>query len=338
MRGLTRLVRCIGGGAFALLLTACTTAQEMRTLTIVATVPEGSGTVFLTGNQPELGPWNPALLAMEGMGRERTATLQVEEGTEVRFKFTEGSWAREAVDPNCTVPPDTAVVVTGDMTHQAEIQMFRSPDRECPWQDPLRWENAIKAFEEADRGAMPAPGLILATGSSSIAHWHDTIKSDLAPMEIIPRGFGGSTINDLVHYTPRVVLPYKPAAILVYEGDNDIAGGVFPETVLAKFKEFMDLVRADLPETRLYILAVKPSPSRWDQWPLYAKLNAGLKSLCEADDKCVYIDVASPMLGADGKARPELFGEDMLHMNELGYALWSETVKAAMLPRESGVQ
>ena len=40
----------------------------------------------------------------------------------------------------------------------------------------------------------------------------------------------------------------------------------------------------------------------------------------------VFIDIATPMLGADGQPRAELFLGDRLHMNRAGYALWREIV------------
>jgi len=307
-------------------------AEEMADLTVKVTVPEGTGTVYLAGSLDELGPWNPGLFAMEGMGRERHAKLQVPAGTEVSFKFTAGSWAREAVDMNCMVPPNTTLMVQGDMEHHSTVTRFRSPDQECPWPDPAKWESAIAAFEEEDQKDPPKPGLILCTGSSSMALWHPTLAADLAPLEVLPRGFGGSTINDLMHFADRVVLPYKPSAILVYEGDNDIAAGVFPETVLKRYREFLDLVEEKLPETEVYVLAVKPSTARWDQWERQAKVNDGLRQMAEELDHVTYIDVASPMLGEDGKPRPELFREDNLHMNEQGYALWTEKVREVLLP------
>ena len=41
-----------------------------------------------------------------------------------------------------------------------------------------------------------------------------------------------------------------------------------------------------------------------------------------------FIDLHTPMLGADGLARPELFRADRLHLNERGYALWHELIAA----------
>ena len=40
------------------------------------------------------------------------------------------------------------------------------------------------------------------------------------------------------------------------------------------------------------------------------------------DSLATFVDVFTPMLGADGRPRADLFGPDSLHMNSTGYALW----------------
>ena len=73
--------------------------------------------------------------------------------------------------------------------------------------DPSRWADAISGFD-ANADSRPE-GAIVLTGSSSFARWN-TMEADLAPLTVITRGFGGSTMADLLHYVDRVVLKYKP--------------------------------------------------------------------------------------------------------------------------------
>src|SRR6266849_1186855 len=88
--------------------------ERLRTVTIRAQVPEGSGTVYLTGNCPELGNWEPRIFAMHGTERIRTAMLLLPLGTQLEYKFTLGSWDREALGPAGTVPPNYRLLVDGD--------------------------------------------------------------------------------------------------------------------------------------------------------------------------------------------------------------------------------
>jgi lysophospholipase L1-like esterase len=164
--------------------------------------------------------------------------------------------------------------------------------------------------------------------------WHKSIKEDLAPLTIIPRGFGGSTIHDANHYIDRVVIPYKPRAILLYEGDNDVAGGYNMEEIVAKYREFVKRVHAALPEARIYVLSTKPSESRWKHWPATQQLNAELKKMCDGDPRLTFIDVATPMLDENGEVRKELFLGDKLHMNPEGYKLWTSVVRPVLMQKE----
>ena len=202
--------------------------------------------------------------------------------------------------------------------------------------DPQRFESAIAAFEAADKVSPPAPGGILFTGSSSIRFWHDRLARDMQGLTVIPRGYGGSTMQDAVYYINRVVLPYKPRAIVLYEGDNDIGAYDIPATqVRDLFQLFVAMVHDHLPQTRIYMLAIKPSILRQKYWPQMQSANSLLKAVCESDNRLYYIDVASPLLLPDGSPNPELFREDNLHLNPKGYDLWTSVVKPVLMEYEA---
>jgi lysophospholipase L1-like esterase len=190
--------------------------------------------------------------------------------------------------------------------------------------DPSRFEHAIKTFEESDRVNPPPQGAIVCIGSSSIRFWHNNIRSDLAPLTIVPRGFGGSMMNDALAFAGRIVMPYRPRAVVVYEGDNDIAGGILPQTIRDAFKAFVDKVHNGNPEIRIYFLSIKPSPSRWALWPRMKEANRLVAEVCARDARLTYVDVAAGMLDADGQVREDIFLEDKLHMNRKGYMIWRD--------------
>ena len=196
--------------------------------------------------------------------------------------------------------------------------------------DPQRFEKAIEAFEAENR-TNPAPrGAVLCIGSSSMRMWHGTIVEDLAPLTLIRRGFGGSNMNDVLHYADRIVLPYKPRAIVLYEGDNDIAQGVSPETIQKTFRVFTAKVHAELPECRFYVLSIKPSISRWNMWPDMQAANRLMAADCAKDERMVFVDAGTPMLGDDGLPKPEIFKKDNLHMKRIGYEIWCDALKPVL--------
>src|SRR3979411_1509384 len=86
------------------------------------------------------------------------------------------------------------------------------------------WEPSIRRFEEQDKGNPPKWGGIVFTGCSSIALW-ETLVNEMKPLDVINRGFGGSQYSDLNQYAKRIVIAYRPRAVVAYEGDNNLAAG-----------------------------------------------------------------------------------------------------------------
>jgi lysophospholipase L1-like esterase len=132
--------------------------------------------------------------------------------------------------------------------------------------DPAFWEWEIRRFERANRRAMPPSGGIVFTGSSSIRFWK-TLEADMAPLPVVNRGFGGSQIHHITHYADRIVLPHKPKIVVLYAGENDIAGVKFSKKksaadVLEAFKRFCEVVHAELPQTLIIFVSIKPPKRR----------------------------------------------------------------------------
>ncbi len=100
--------------------------------------------------------------------------------------------------------------------------------------------------------------------------------------------------------------------------------GLEPREVLTDYRRFIAVVRPELPRTRIVYISVKPSPSRWALVERMRETNALIRAEAARDSLQSYVDVFTPMLGANGRPRPELYVADSLHMTPAGYALWRE--------------
>ena len=192
-------------------------------------------------------------------------------------------------------------------------------------QEPDRWEQAIRAFEEADRASPVATGGIVFLGSSSFRRWD--LDRSFPGRGLINRGFGGSQMADALRYLDRIVLPLKPRTLFLYEGDNDLARGKSPDTVEREFKQLVARVHDALPATRIVFVGIKPSIRRWHLIHLVRDANARIASIARETELVEFIDVDTPLLGIDGEPRRDLFVEDELHLSDAGYAIWADLVE-----------
>jgi lysophospholipase L1-like esterase len=204
--------------------------------------------------------------------------------------------------------------------------------------DPNRFAEEIKAFAEWDsKNATPVEP-VLFVGSSSVRMWrtHDSFPD----LPVVNRGFGGSHVSDVLHFATRLVIPYKPRVIVFYAGDNDIAAGKSARRVFEDYRKFVGIVHAKLPDARIIFISIKPSESRESFWPEMKKANELVQGLCGPDSHMLYADLATPLLGPDGKPRSELFLRDKLHLNAAGYKIWTQALAPVLrrvLPSGAGV-
>jgi lysophospholipase L1-like esterase len=196
------------------------------------------------------------------------------------------------------------------------------------------FESAMLAFEKQDAKYPPPPKALVVTGSSTIRLWTN-IRNDLAPLEVIPRGFGSSTADDLDYYLDRVVLAYAPRAVAIYEGDHDLQVGMTPEFIMERLTSVVQRIGSALPEARLYMISVKPSPKYFYLWPQAVLLNQMIEALCQQTPRCTYTDTASALLLPTGKVNKTLFRSDNVHLNAAGYAIWTGILKPVLMAGEA---
>lgn len=190
---------------------------------------------------------------------------------------------------------------------------------------PAFWDD-VQTIKRYDNIYAPPREPILFTGSSSIRLWNN-LTEQFQGYTVLNRGIGGAVIKDIDRYVEDIILPYHPRQIVLYIGENDIISAANGDSVFVAFKKMFAHIRSRLPETPIAYLSIKPSPSRVQFLPIAIRANQLIRDFLTEQTKAVFIDIYSLMLDKSGNMRPELFREDMLHMNPDGYAIWYQQVK-----------
>jgi len=197
----------------------------------------------------------------------------------------------------------------------------------------IPFQDEIDAFIKNDSLQMPASNSILFVGSSSFNYWKD-IGNYFPSYPIINRGFGGSSLTDLIYFNQETILKYTPKQIYIYCGENDIAASdtITPQIVFERFKTLYTIIRTHLGnKIPVMYVSIKPSVARWNMEDKFVAANALIRNFINKQKHTEFLDVHSAMLDANGMVFKDIFIADKLHMNAKGYAIWQKIIAPTLV-------
>ena len=194
---------------------------------------------------------------------------------------------------------------------------------QAPDPEPGRFMASIETFMTWDsKNSFPANANLF-VGSSSVRFWPTAMSFSDKP--VINRGFGGAELSDVIYFYEKVIKKYAPSKIFLYAGDNDIGNGKPADQVFEDYKELVGLLRADLPDSELIFISIKPSRQRWEKWPMMTEVNQLVREYAASHANLGYADLATPLLDINGEPK-DVFLDDGLHLNQNGYKLWQQAL------------
>jgi hypothetical protein len=203
--------------------------------------------------------------------------------------------------------------------------------------DVLHWEQDMQVFDSLNTAEDSDEKTLLVTGSSSIRLW-DQVHADLAPFEVMQRGYGGAKLTDFNYYTHRIIKLQQFKAILIFVA-NDIAGGDHdksPKEVFQLYRNLVGQLRERNPNTPVFWIEVTATPSRWNAIGEIREAGDLIKNYCKKSEDLFFIDTYDQFMTGGGEPDPSLFRTDMLHLNAEGYELWTEIILGAL--EEAGIR
>lgn len=177
----------------------------------------------------------------------------------------------------------------------------------------------------------PAQGGVLLVGSSTFKRWTNAV-TDLAPLPVTNRAFGGSQTAHQLMFFDQLVTPCHPQLIVWYCGSNDIKGKKDPQSVLKRTEEWLDKVKKLDPSTQVLLVSIHRSPQKRKdgQTGAVEAVNRGYQELSKKREGVFYVDVNPALETESGEPKTELYVEDGLHLNLNGYVKMTALLKPAI--------
>lgn len=195
-----------------------------------------------------------------------------------------------------------------------------------------RYQEDIDKYIVENRNSPDLSCDALFLGSSSFNLWKN-IHQDLAPIKIIRRSYGGSTLRDMIYNYNVIARGYKPKVIVLYV-ENDLGSWsqcVSTGRAFDLFRLFEQKIHEDYPQIPLYIVSLKPSAFKKDYLNEQLALNLLLKEYANENNYVEYIDITKDMYDGNGVLKSDIFEDDNLHLNQKGYNIWVDILKPTLL-------
>jgi len=216
--------------------------------------------------------------------------------------------------------------------YKKALSLFHQNQQKYKRNKPIkidRFESQIENFRRFDNRNALAKNPVLFIGSSSIVYWETS--NSFPSLPVINRGFGGASLPEIIYYYDDIIKKHSPSMLIVY-CDIDIEGGKSPDEAVNAFKKLVNKVNIDFPQTQILLLSMKPTliddfigiDVRKNKIITNKKLN----EYCYGQKNLYFVDITTTMLKLDGSLRSDIFLSDGMHLNPLGYKLWSPIIKS----------
>jgi lysophospholipase L1-like esterase len=174
---------------------------------------------------------------------------------------------------------------------------------------------------------------VLLCGSSFMEYWESS-EEDFLPLTTYNVGVSSTVVADWDKWVDKMIVPFKPRAVVIYVGSNDIHGSIGSKeggAVAEEVKALFEKIHEKLPETVVYYISIAPTISREKVWDEAEKCNKAVEKYCAEKDYLKFIDCTPALLNADGSLKKEIYKSDNLHFNEKGYEIWKDVITPILI-------
>ena len=179
-------------------------------------------------------------------------------------------------------------------------------------------------------------GQIVFYGPSNFTRWSK--KYGMIPMRdvllgksgkpcVVNRGFGSSCAEHQLYYYPRMIRPLEPKVLVYSSYGNGGSFGYTDDETWEIAQRVIAYAMTDFPDIKIYLCGGKGKKAITEErLEAVRKYNEKLKSFCEENPNCVFVDT----LAYEPLDREDIYVEDGVHYNQEGYRIYGEFFKEVL--------
>ena len=188
-------------------------------------------------------------------------------------------------------------------------------------------DNSLENLKQAYPAVKANRGKIVLAGSSSMDYWGDAQQA-FAPYDVINTAIGGTTVSQWLVWYRTLITRYKPAAVVLYAGSNDLGNGesISGEKNAENTILLLKRISKKLKNTPVFYISINPCWARKGAWKKVSASNTLVKNFCDRKKNLYYIDIVSAFADQNGTPNPACFLADQLHPSEKGYKIWDQLI------------
>ena len=127
--------------------------------------------------------------------------------------------------------------------------------------------------------------------SNFMLWWNMEVWYEQRGVSVVNNAVAGSTSYDMLHFVEELVLIYHPKLVVFGISSNDYAYHQMPDRmIMAHAVEYMDRIRAVIPEVQFIVISANPLPGRPEYFSAVRRINDKVEALCETLDYATYVD------------------------------------------------
>lgn len=200
-----------------------------------------------------------------------------------------------------------------------------------PKATPESWQQTHWGFvSQAKKGGFD----VVFLGDSITKGWAGAGKEIWArnyqPLKALNIGIGGDTTRQtLWRLDHEALAALKPKVVVLMIGVNNIFTATGNDEEIARgVEEIIKQLHTRLPATKVLLLSILPLGNQ-GQSARASKINHLISSFQSATVQ--FVDLTPSFIGADGRAAPELYTADLVHLSPAGYEAFDKQLHPALV-------